>query len=135
MTTQQTLKVQLIKSPIGTRESHRATVRGLGLRKINSVSELQDTPAVRGMINKISYLVKVISERPLCNSIASSRQPAPSTQSVVSAAVSVPVSARPQVAVTRVKNPVPVDTIRWASKAVRCQCSGVCQSVVSSRIC
>ena len=47
-------------SPIGTKESHRATVRGLGLRKLNSVSELQDTPAVRGMINKISYLVKVL---------------------------------------------------------------------------
>jgi len=47
MTTQQNLKVQLVKSPIGTKESHRATVRGLGLRKINSVSELQDTPAVR----------------------------------------------------------------------------------------
>ena len=41
-------------------ESHRATVRGLGLRKLNSVRELQDTPAVRGMINKVSYLVKVL---------------------------------------------------------------------------
>ena len=60
MTTQQTLKVQLTRSPIGCRESHRATVRGLGLRKIGSVRELQDTPAVRGMINKISYLVKVL---------------------------------------------------------------------------
>ncbi len=60
MTTAQTLKVQLVRSPIGTRESHRATVRGLGLRKIGSVSELQDSPAVRGMINKISYLVKVL---------------------------------------------------------------------------
>ena len=40
--------------------SHRATVRGLGLRKLNSVSELQDTPAVRGMINKVDYLVKVL---------------------------------------------------------------------------
>ena len=60
MTQQQTLKVQLVKSPIGTKESHRATVRGLGLRKLNSVSELQYTPAVRGMINKISYLVKVL---------------------------------------------------------------------------
>ena len=59
-TQQQTLKVQLVKSPIGTKESHRATVRGLGLRKLNSVSELQDTPSVRGMINKISYLVKVL---------------------------------------------------------------------------
>ncbi|KKB62290.1 50S ribosomal protein L30 [Robbsia andropogonis] len=55
-----TIKVQLVKSLIGTRESHRDTVRGLGLRRINSVSVLEDTPAVRGMINKVSYLVKVI---------------------------------------------------------------------------
>ena len=60
MTTQQIVKVQLVRSPIGTKESHRATVRGLGLRKMGSVSELQDTPAVRGMINKISYLIKVL---------------------------------------------------------------------------
>jgi large subunit ribosomal protein L30 len=60
MTTQTTVKVQLVRSPIGCKQSHRDTVRGLGLRKINSVRELQDTPAVRGMINKISYLVKVI---------------------------------------------------------------------------
>ncbi len=60
MATQNMLKVQLVKSPIGTKVSHRATVRGLGLRKLNSVSELQDTPAVRGMINKIAYLVKVV---------------------------------------------------------------------------
>ena len=61
MTTQAvTVKVQLVRSPIGTKQSHRDTVRGLGLRKVNSVSELQDTPAVRGMINKISYLVKVL---------------------------------------------------------------------------
>ena len=57
---QPTVKVQLVRSTIGTKESHRATVRGLGLRKLNSVSELQDTPTVRGMINKISYLVKVL---------------------------------------------------------------------------
>ena len=60
MATEQNLKVQLVRSPIGTQQSHRATVRGLGLRKLNSVSELQDTPAVRGMINKISYLVRVL---------------------------------------------------------------------------
>ena len=60
MTKEIKVKVQLISSPIGTKESHRATVRGLGLRGVNSVSELQDTAAVRGMINKISYLVKVI---------------------------------------------------------------------------
>ncbi|MBV8635930.1 MAG: 50S ribosomal protein L30 [Burkholderiaceae bacterium] len=56
-----TIKVKLVKGLIGTRESHRATVRGLGLRGINSVRELEDTPAVRGMINKVSYLVKVVS--------------------------------------------------------------------------
>jgi large subunit ribosomal protein L30 len=55
------VKVKLVKGLIGTRESHRATVRGLGLRGINSVSELEDTPSVRGMINKVSYLVKVVS--------------------------------------------------------------------------
>jgi large subunit ribosomal protein L30 len=52
------IKVTLVKSLIGTKQSHRATVRGLGLRRLNSSSELQDTPAVRGMINKVSYLVK-----------------------------------------------------------------------------
>ena len=60
MTTQQTVKVQLVRSPIGCKESHRATVRGLGLRKVSSTKELLDTPEVRGMINKISYLVKVL---------------------------------------------------------------------------
>jgi large subunit ribosomal protein L30 len=60
MTTTSKVKVQLVRRPIGTKESHRATVRGLGLRGVNSVSELEDTPAVRGMINKISYLVKVL---------------------------------------------------------------------------
>lgn len=56
-----TVKVTLVKGLIGTRETHRATVRGLGLRGVNSVSELEDTPSVRGMINKVSYLVKVVS--------------------------------------------------------------------------
>ena len=60
MSDKQFLKVQLVRSPIGTKQSHRDTVRGLGLRKLNSVAELEDTPAVRGMINKISYLVKVL---------------------------------------------------------------------------
>ena len=60
MAEKKTLKVKLVRSPIGTRESHRATVRGLGLRKLNSESVLEDTPAVRGMINKVSYLVQVL---------------------------------------------------------------------------
>jgi large subunit ribosomal protein L30 len=52
------LKVTLVKSAIGCKESHRATVRGLGLKRINHTVELQDTPAIRGMINKVYYLVK-----------------------------------------------------------------------------
>ncbi len=55
-----TVCIKLIRSINGTRESHRATVRGLGLRKLNSESTLEDTPAVRGMINKVSYLVQVL---------------------------------------------------------------------------
>jgi large subunit ribosomal protein L30 len=53
------IKVRLLKSTAGCRQSHRDTVRGLGLRKINHVVELDDTPAVRGMINKVSYLVRI----------------------------------------------------------------------------
>ena len=52
------VRVTLVRGVIGTRESHRATVRGLGLRRINHTVELEDTPAVRGMINKVSYLLK-----------------------------------------------------------------------------
>ena len=55
-----TAQGQAGQSPIGTKQSHRDTVRGLGLRKLNSERELEDTPAVRGMINKISYLVQVL---------------------------------------------------------------------------
>jgi large subunit ribosomal protein L30 len=60
-TAAKTVKVKQVMGLIGTRETHRATIRGLGLRGINSVSELEDTPSVRGMINKVSYLVKVVS--------------------------------------------------------------------------
>jgi large subunit ribosomal protein L30 len=60
MSDKTTLTVKLVKSVAGTRQSHRDTVRGLGLRKINSERVLEDTPAVRGMINKVAYLVKVL---------------------------------------------------------------------------
>jgi len=52
------IKVTLLKSLIGTKREHRASVRGLGLRRINHTVEVEDTPAVRGMINKVSYLVR-----------------------------------------------------------------------------
>ena len=55
------IKVRLLKSTNGCKRSHVETVRGLGLRKINQVSELADTPAVRGMINKVNYLVRIDS--------------------------------------------------------------------------
>lgn len=56
--TNKTIKVTLVKSVIGTKQDHRATVRGLGLRKLNSSAILEDTSAVRGMIRKVAYLVK-----------------------------------------------------------------------------
>jgi len=54
-----TVKVTQIKSVIGRIESHRACVRGLGLRRMHQTVEVQDTPEVRGMINKVNYLLKV----------------------------------------------------------------------------
>jgi len=53
------LKVTLVKSPIGCRANHRRTVRGLGLRRLRQTVELEDTPAVRGMILQVSYLVRL----------------------------------------------------------------------------
>jgi len=55
------IKVRLVKSTNGCKRGHRDTVRGLGLKKINHVSELNDTPEVRGMINRVAYLVRLES--------------------------------------------------------------------------
>ncbi|MBQ5490855.1 MAG: 50S ribosomal protein L30 [Treponema sp.] len=52
------LRVQLIKSVIGQKPDKKATVRSLGLKKINSVVEHDDTPAIRGMVANVSHLVK-----------------------------------------------------------------------------
>lgn len=59
MAGKKTVTVTLLKSYFGRLPSHRATVKGLGLKKINHTVILEDTPEVRGMINKISYLLKV----------------------------------------------------------------------------
>ncbi|HXY21126.1 MAG TPA: 50S ribosomal protein L30, partial [Burkholderiaceae bacterium] len=48
-----------VKSVAGTKSGHRATVLGLGLKRLHSTRVLEDTPAVRGMINKVAYLVRV----------------------------------------------------------------------------
>lgn len=53
------IKVKLVKGLAGCKQAHRDTVHGLGLKKVNQVSELADTPAVRGMINRVNYLVRV----------------------------------------------------------------------------
>ena len=55
---QKTVKVTLVKSVIGTKQSHRDTVRGLGLKRLNQSVVLVDSPAIRGMVNKVNYLVK-----------------------------------------------------------------------------
>jgi large subunit ribosomal protein L30 len=57
-----TIKVKQIKSSIGRLPKHKATLVGLGLRKINHVRELEDTPAVRGMINRVNYMVEIVEE-------------------------------------------------------------------------
>ena len=54
-----TIKVTQIASPIGKPKDQRATLIGLGLNKMHKVSELEDTPAIRGMIKKVQQLVKV----------------------------------------------------------------------------
>jgi large subunit ribosomal protein L30 len=54
------IKVKLFKSTASTKRSHRATVRGLGLKWTNHSVEVVDTPATRGMIDKVSYMVKVV---------------------------------------------------------------------------
>ena len=54
------IKVKLFKSPVSAKVSHRATVRGLGLKWTNHSVEVIDTPATRGMIEKVSYMVKVV---------------------------------------------------------------------------
>lgn len=53
------IRVTLVKSPVSCKAQHQATVRGLGLRRIRQTVELEDTPEVRGMINRVNYLVRL----------------------------------------------------------------------------
>ena len=55
-----TMKVTLVRATSGRLASHKACVRGLGLRRMHQVVEIEDTPATRGMVNKVSYMVKVV---------------------------------------------------------------------------
>ncbi len=56
------IKVKQVKSSIGYNRRQRATLTGLGLRRINHVVEVEDTPSVRGMINKVNHLVVVLED-------------------------------------------------------------------------
>ena len=62
MAAKKTLKVRQTGSPIRRKPDQRATLIGLGLNKIGRVRELEDTPSVRGMINKISHMVEIVEE-------------------------------------------------------------------------
>ncbi len=62
MAANKTLKVTLVKSPAGRLKKHKACVAGLGLRRIGHTVEVEDTPSVRGMINRIYYMVQVEGE-------------------------------------------------------------------------
>ena len=57
-----TLKLKLVRSPIGSTERQRATVRALGLRKLHQIVEHSDSPATRGMVQKVAHLVHVVEE-------------------------------------------------------------------------
>lgn len=56
------MRVTLVRSVHGRLASHKACVRGLGLRRMHQVVEVEDTPCTRGMVNKVSYMVKVLEE-------------------------------------------------------------------------
>ena len=62
MAERRTVKVTQIGSPIGREKHQRATLIGLGLNKLNRTVELEDTPAVRGMINRVRHLLRVEGE-------------------------------------------------------------------------
>lgn len=62
MANKKKLKVKLVRSPIRQLPNHRLCVKGLGLRRMHQTVEVEDTPSVRGMINKINYLLKVEGE-------------------------------------------------------------------------
>jgi large subunit ribosomal protein L30 len=57
-----TIRVQLVRSGIGRPKSHKDTLVGLGLTKLNKTVTLKDSPSVRGMINKVIHLVKVVED-------------------------------------------------------------------------
>lgn len=62
MSEKKTIRIRQVRSSIGTKPNHRETLRGLGLRRIRHEVERVDSPAVRGMVARVSYLVEVIED-------------------------------------------------------------------------
>ena len=62
MADKKTMKVKLVRSLHGRLKTHQASVRGLGLRRMHHVVEVEDTPCTRGIVNAVSYMVKVVEE-------------------------------------------------------------------------
>lgn len=62
MSEKQMMKVKLVRSMHGRVKGHKECVRGLGLRRMHQVVEVEDTPATRGMVNKVYYMVQVVEE-------------------------------------------------------------------------
>jgi large subunit ribosomal protein L30 len=62
MADKKSIKIKLVRSVNGRLPSHKATVAGLGLRRMHHTVEVEDTPCTRGMINKVSYMVKVVED-------------------------------------------------------------------------
>lgn len=56
----ETIKIKLVRSPIGRVGKHKDTIKALGLKKVGQVVELQDTPATRGMISNVDYMLEIV---------------------------------------------------------------------------
>ncbi len=62
MGAKKTMKVTLVRGTSGRFASHQACVRGLGLLRMHQIVEVEDTPSTRGMVSKVSYMVKVVED-------------------------------------------------------------------------
>ena len=132
-----TVKVTLLKSPIGFNRNQGDVVRSMGLRRIRHTVELKDTPETRGMIHKVRHLVTVGSNRcgrtrsmirimSLNNLQAAQGREAP--EEARSAAARARATARPPAAATRARSRGRASSSSAGSKAARCRCTAACRS-------
>jgi ribosomal protein L30 len=96
MATINTLNVTLVRSVIGRIEAHKATVRGLGLRRMHHTVTVEDTAATRGMINAVGYLLKVSAGNPVAKSEKTAK-PVAAAKKVAAKTSAKPAAAKPQV--------------------------------------